>query len=107
MKKLTLLIANSERRLSSLIESLVLDACFEQTVVQTTRIGRADELVKQAAAGAYQLVIVAADNLLPGPGLSNSWVSADEAVRAIHAIRSRSETPVIAIAVFREDEVSL
>jgi len=107
MDKVYLLVANSERRLSNFIESLVLDACFDQAFVETTRIGRADELVKLASSGAYQLVIVVADNLLPGPGLRNSWVSADEAVRAIHAIRNRCDTPVIAVAVFPADEVSL
>ena len=107
MDKVNLLVANSERELSNLIESLVLDACFGQAAVETARVGRANELVKLASSGAYQLVIVAADNLLPGPGLRGSWVSAEEAVRAIHAIRSRCDTPVIAVAVFPEDEVSL
>jgi DNA-binding response OmpR family regulator len=107
MDKVNLLVANSERRLSNLIEALVLDACFDQAFVETTRIGRAEELVKLASYGAYQLVIVVADNLLPGPGLRNSWVSADEAVLAIHAIRNRCDTPVIAVAVFPADEVSL
>jgi DNA-binding response OmpR family regulator len=107
MDKVNLLVANSERRLSNFIESLVLDVCFNQAFVETTRIGRADELVKLASSGAYQLVIVAADNLLPGPGLRNSWVSADEAVRAIRAIRNRCDTPVIALAVFPADGVAL
>ena len=107
MDKVNLLVANSERRLSNFIESLVLDVCFNQAFVETTRIGRADELVKLASSGAYQLVIVAADNLLPGPGLRSSWVSADEAVRAIRAIRNRCDTPVIALAVFPADGVAL
>ena len=107
MDKVYLLVANSERRLTSFIESLVLDACFDQACVETTRVGRADELVKLASSGAYQLVIVVADNLLPGPGLRNAWVSADEAARAIHAIRSRCGTPVMAVAVFPADEASL
>jgi hypothetical protein len=53
------------------IESLVLDACLDQAVVETTRIGQADELVKLASSGAHQLVIVAADKLLPPPGCAN------------------------------------
>ena len=107
MDKVHLLVANSERGLSNLIESLVLDACYDQAFVETTRIGRADELVKLASSGAYHLVIVAADNLLPGPGLHNAWVSADEAVRAIQAIRDRCHTPVIAVAVFPAEELPL
>ncbi len=107
MDKVHLLVANSERGLSNLIERLVLDACFNQAVVETVRIGRADELVKLACSGSYQLVIVAADNLLPSPGLRNSWVSIEEAVRAIHAIRSRCDTPVIAVAILPEEGMLL
>ena len=108
MDKVHVLVGNSERGLSNLIESLVLDACFGQDfVVETTRIGRADELVKMASSGAYQLIILAAANLLPGPGLRKSWVSANEAVRAIHTIRSRCGTPVIAVSISPGDEVPL
>src|SRR5262245_43921566 len=103
MQKVNLLVANSERGLSNLIESLVLDACFEQAFVETTRIGRADELVKLACSGAYQLVIVAADNLVPGPGRRKGWVPTEEAAQAIQTIRSRCETPVIAVAISPED----
>src|ERR1019366_7850634 len=107
MKKVTLLIANAERRLSNLIESVVLDACFEQTVVETTRISRSDELVKLASSGAYRLVVGAAGCLPPGPGLGDSWVSAHEARRAIRAIRRQADTSVFAVAVSPEDEASL
>ena len=107
MKKVNLLVANSDRGLHNRIQRLVLDVCFDQTVVETTRIGRADELVKLASTGVYQLVIVAADDLVPGPGLRDSWVSADEAVRAIHAIRCQSDTPVIAVTVFPGEEAPL
>ena len=107
MQKLNLLVANSERGLTNLIESLVLDACFERAFVETARIGRADELVKLASSGAYQLVIVAADNLLPGPGLRKSWVSIDQATQAVATIRSRCETPVIAVAIRPDDEIPL
>jgi hypothetical protein len=106
MHNVHLLVANSIPALSNRIESLVLDVCFDQAVVETTRIGRADELVRLASSGAYQLVIVAADNLLPPPSLRKSWVSADEAVRAIRAIRGRCDTPVIAVSIF-PDEWSL
>jgi DNA-binding response OmpR family regulator len=107
MDKVHLLVANSIQGLSNRIESLVLDVCFDQAVVETTRIGRADELVKLASSGAYQLIIVATDNLLPPPGFRKSWVSADEAVRAIHAIRGRCDTPVIAVSIFPRDEGAL
>jgi len=107
MRKVNLLIANSERRLTNLIESLVLDACYEQAFVEPTRIERADELVKLATTCAYQLVIVAADNLTPGPGLRRSWVSGTEAVRAIAAIHERDRVPIIAVAVAPKDELPL
>jgi DNA-binding response OmpR family regulator len=107
MNKVHLLIANSIPGLSNRIESLVLEVCFDQAAVETTRIARAEELVKLASSGAYQLVIVATDNLLPPPSWRKSWVSADEAVRAIHAIRGRCDTPVIAVSIFPRDEGAL
>lgn len=107
MDKVHLLVANSERGLSNLVESVVLDVCFDQATVETTRTTRVDELVKLASTGAYQLILVAADNLLSGKGLRKSLVSADEAAQAICAIRGRCDTPVIAVAVFPEDEVPL
>jgi len=107
MRKVNLLIANSERRLTNLIESLVLDACYEQAFVEPTRVERADELVKLATSCAYQLVIVAADNLTPGPGLRRSWVSGREAVQAVAAIHERDRIPIIAVAVDPEDELPL
>jgi DNA-binding response OmpR family regulator len=107
MEKVYVLVANSERRLSSFIESLVLDACFGHACVEATRVVRVDELIKLGSSGAYQLVIVVADNLLPGPVLRSPWVSADEAVQAIREIRSQCDTPLIAVAVFPGDEASL
>ena len=107
MDKVYVLVANSERRLTSFIESLVLDVCFGHACVETTRTVRADELTKLGSSGAYQLVIVVADNLLPGPVLRSPWVSADEAVQAIREIRSQCDAPVIAVAVFPGDEAAL
>jgi hypothetical protein len=106
MEKVHLLVANAIPTLSNRIESLVLDGCCDQAVVETTRIAQADDLVKLASSGAYRLVIVAADNLLPPPDLRKSWVSAEEAVRAIRAIRGRCDTPVIVVSIF-PDEGSL
>jgi hypothetical protein len=107
MQKINLLLANSERGLSNLLESVVLDACFSQAVVGSTRISRADELAKLGCSGAFQLVVLAADNLLAGPGLRSSWVSADQAMGAIRAIRERTATPIIAVTVFPENEQGL
>ena len=106
MDNMHLLVANAIPALSNRIESLVLDVCFDQAIVETTRTERADELVRLASSGAYQLVIVAADNLLPPPDLRKAWVSANEAVRAIRAIRDRCDTPVIVVSIF-PDEGSL
>jgi len=107
MEKINLLVANSERGLSNLIESVVLDACYNQAVVECTRISRGDELVKLGCSGVFQLIVVAANNLLAGPGLRSSSISADEAAGAIRSIRERTTTPVIAVSVFPENEPAL
>ncbi len=107
MDKINLLVANSERGLSNLIESVVLDVCYNQAVVESTRISRGDELVKLGCSGTFQLIIAAADNLLTGTGLRSSCLSAEEAAGAIKCIRERTATPIIAAAVFPESEASL
>ena len=107
MEKINLLVANSERGLTNLIESLVLDVCYNQAVAESTRISRGDELVKLGCSGVFQLIIVAADNLLAGPGLRSSSLSADEAAAAIRSIRERATTPVMAVSVFPENEPAL
>ena len=107
MDKIRVLLANSERGLSNLIESLILDACYNQAIVETTRISRADELVKFGISGGFQLAIVAGDNLLAGPGLRSSWVSVEQAAGAIRLIRERTATPVIGVVAFPESRVQL
>jgi DNA-binding response OmpR family regulator len=53
------------------------------------------------------LIIVAADNLLNGSGLRSSCATADQAADAIQAIRERTTTPVIAVAVFEQNREAL
>jgi DNA-binding response OmpR family regulator len=107
MDKINLLVANSERGLSNLIERIVLDACYNQAVVESTRISRGDELVKLGCSASFQLLIVAADNLLNGTGLRSSCVSAAQAAGAIRLIRERTTTPLIAVAAFAQNQVAL
>ncbi len=107
MDKIRVLLANSERGLSNLIDSLILDACYNQAIVETTRISRGDELVKLGISGGFQLVVVAGDNLLAGPGLRSSSVSVEQAANAIRLIRERTATPVIGVAALPASEGQL
>ena len=107
MEAIALLLANSDRQLNSLIEAQVLDVCYNQAVVHCTKTARVDELAHLGRSGQFDLIVVAADNLSPGPGHRATSVASEEVLRAIGDIRSHCSTPMLAVTMRLEAEASL
>lgn len=107
MKTVNLLLGNSERALSQLIETVVLDACYNQAAVECVRSVRADDFVRQAYGAGFQLIILVEGNILPAASRRGSQVSIEDTVIAIRTIHERTGTPVIAISATAEHEVPL
>jgi hypothetical protein len=100
MTEIQILLANSERQTNNRIEAQVLDVCFNQGLVRCMRTSRADELIEWGRSGRFQLIIVAAEHLVQAPSHKGRWSSSTEAAQAIHEIRARCNTPIIALSVF-------
>ena len=99
MKTVKLLLANSDRRSSNLIEVVIRDVCFERAVVECTRTSRIDEFLFLGTREEFDLIIVAPDHLVPEPSRKTAQVSVDEAVRGIRRIKRHSSPPLIAVCV--------
>lgn len=107
MKTLNLLIGNFDRRISNLIEVMVLDVCYNRASVETTRTARLDELAHKACREEFDLMIFAPDSLLPAPGLAASSGRIIDAIRQVRQVRTPRKMPMIAIAVSPELELDL
>ena len=107
MKTLNLLIGNSDRGISNLVEVMVLDLCYNRASVNTTRAARIDELAHKACREEFDLMIFAPENLLPAPGLESCPERTLEAIRQIRRVRIPRKMPIIAFSVSPEREYHL
>jgi hypothetical protein len=96
MDTIKLLLAHSDRRLSNQVEVAVLDVCYDQAVVKTTRVARLDEFVQQGGLWDFDLMIVGAEHLFRDRTQS-SWAGPDAVARAIKQIRVHRSTPIITV----------
>jgi hypothetical protein len=108
MDRINLLLANADRRMRNLVESIVHDACYNQAVLECARTGRVDELAYEAWSYEFQLVILAADTLQPEPSRRGvAWVELDEILLAIRNMKSHRTTSVIVTGAVPENEFLL
>ena len=105
MDRLNLLLGIAERRTGNLIEAAVLDACYEQAVIEFARTARVDELSLWGSRGGFDLVIVAVEHLLTGR--KAGWVPLEDTLEAIGEVRRRVPTPLLALVTSTEYEVAL
>src|SRR5258708_3436126 len=99
MKNIKLLLANSDRRSSNLIEVVIRDVCFERAIVECTRTRRIDEFLLLGTRVQFALIIVAPDHLVPELSRKTAHVPVVEAVHGIRRIKRRSSAAVISVCV--------
>jgi hypothetical protein len=97
MDTIKLLLAHADRRVTNLIEVAVLDVCYDQAAVQSTRTSRLDEFVRQGSLWDFDLIVVGAENLFADRS-QQTWAVAEQVAQAIRTIRSQNSVPIIAIA---------
>jgi hypothetical protein len=106
MDTIKLLLAHSDRRVANLIEVAVLDVCYDQAAVRSTRIARLDEFVRQGSLWDFDLIVVGAEHLFAD---RDQRVSArtEEVAQGIQTIRTHSSSPIIAVAGFENSHEGL
>ena len=107
MRKVNLLLGNSDRRLNNIIEVGVHDVCYNQAVVDCVRTSRIDEFLRHGCREGFDLIIVAPENLTADPSRRCAPVSLREVLGGLEIIRSKRSTPILAVAVQPEDELRL
>jgi len=107
MYTLNLLLANSDRRVANLIESLVRDVCGERAILHCTRTVRVDELTEEGCREAFDLILLSPEHLAPGPDRPTARISMREAVTAIRTIKNFRTVPIIATAVSGQNVLAL
>ena len=107
MKGFYLLLAGADRRAGNLIEVLVRDVCFTHAVVECTRTGRVDDFIRLGRDREFDLIILAADHLLPAPGQRSGESCFLEALRGLRTIREARSVPIVAVNAAPEQQESL
>ncbi len=101
MRTINLLIGNTDRRINNLVEALVLDVCFERAAVESYRVGKLSEFLRQALSGQFELAILAPDWLCLEDTGRKAPVTLQQVASSIRIIKRQTPTPVLAINVSR------
>ncbi len=107
MHTISLLIANSNLRVTNMIEALVRAVCSRQTSLHSCRTPSVDEFLAEAVRQDFDLLIVNPENLSRSSQSVRPLISFREAGNAILSIKTLRSAPIIAVAVSPEHELSL
>src|SRR6266700_1580840 len=107
IKTVSVLLANSDRRLNNLIEVAVRNVCYDQLHVECATTWRLDELLHRACLSEFRLIFVAPDHLVSGPSPRGTQVRIADAARVIRTIKHQRTVPIIAVGVSPQDEPAL
>ena len=99
MKRVNLLLGNSDYRINSIIEASVRDVCFNLAVVECFRTSRIDQFLRLGCHPAFDLIFVAPEHLVPEPSRKSKSLSIDEVLGVLRNIRKQRLVPIIGVAV--------
>lgn len=100
MKKVHLLLGNSEELVNDLIEATVQEVCAGRAEVEAVRTAQMAEFIQQGCESDFDLVILIPNNLNLQEEPATATSPMGKGVQAIQAIKSHCSTPVIALPVF-------
>jgi hypothetical protein len=104
MKTINVLLASGERRGNNLIQTVVLDVCYNRAAVNCVQTGRVDELLARGGRDGFDLVVVNPVHLSPEPSRRSKNVSIAEVAQVIRTIKRQRAVPVMVVAVSAADE---
>src|SRR5438132_2925446 len=97
IKTVSVLLANSDRRLNNLIEVAVRNVCYDQLHVECSTTWRLDELLHRGCLSDFGLIFVAPDHLVSRLLLQEKQVRIEDAARLIRTIKHHRPVPIIAV----------
>jgi hypothetical protein len=106
-KTVNLLLANSEGRLSNIIETLVRDVCNDKAAVHCTRATHLDELDWHVSEDQFDLVIVIPEKLPLARKVPNPRCRYEKTADAIRTLKEKRATPTVAVGVPSEYQAAL
>jgi len=89
------LVGCAELRVINPVEVVLHDACFNYAAVQCVTVTRSDELVYKGCLAGFDLIIVAANNLLAPTRRRAEPI--EEVIRAVQTIRSNVAVSIIVV----------
>lgn len=104
MKTINVLIAGAERRASNIVQSVILDVCYNRAAVNFVHTARVDELQSLGSRDGFEFVVVNTAHLMAEPSRRGGQVRRDEILRAIGFIRCTRTVPVLAFGCAPEEE---
>lgn len=106
-KTVNLLLANSEGRVSNLIEALVRDVCDERAVLHCTRATHLEDFHRQVSEESFDLVILIPEKLpsvSTTPGPRSGYVKTADTLRTL---KGKRRTPALAVGVPAQHQAAL
>jgi CheY-like chemotaxis protein len=100
VKRVNLLLGNSEELVNDLIEATVQEVCAGRAEVNCTRAAQMEDFIQRGREASFDLIILIPNNLADGAERDPACSPVGKGVQAIQAIKSHAPTPVIALPVF-------
>ena len=107
MKRVNLLLASANRRVSSIVEATVRDVCYEQAVVECTTAHGVEDFRRHSGSEWLDLILVEPDSLRPPIKRRSNRPVLEQTAEAIRSLKSQRTTPVLALNVAPEHHTTL
>lgn len=104
MDTINVLIAGSDRRINYLVQSIVLDVCYNQAAVNCCHTSRVDELQTRAVREDFGCIVINTAQLVPEPSRRAGRVSCEETLSAIRFIKRARPVPLLALGSAPDEE---
>src|SRR5438045_1821149 len=98
MDNINVLLVNAERRINSLIEAAVLDACYNRGLAHFTRTAELSEFVRLAPSEAFNLMVLVAEHAVLVQKPPQKLAEIDQVLDAVASVQRRF-APLIVISM--------
>lgn len=107
MRAINVLLGSADRQVNNTAEAVVLDVCYDQALVEFTRLPRLFDVVRQGCYHAFDLIIVAPNHLAGDAARRESAPPLEDVLRAIANLKTQTKAVVLALGGATRDEQAL